>query len=226
MSFQRVAIVNRGEPAMRFVRAAREWNQEHDDALRTIALYTEPDRRALFVREADESWDLGSATFVDEKDGQRKVRYLDYAALERALRGTRAEAVWVGWGFVSEHAAFAELCRELGVVFIGPDPETTRRLGDKIASKCLAEEAGVPVAPWSGGAVDTLDDARGHAERLGYPLMVKATAGGGGRGIRRVYAPDQLTEAFESARSEALKGFGDDTVFMERLLDGARHVEV
>ncbi len=226
MSFQRVAIVNRGEPAMRFVRAAREWNQERGDSLRTIALFSEPDRRALFVREADEAFDLGSATFVDEKDGQRKVRYLDYAGLERALRETRAEAVWVGWGFVSEHADFAELCREMGVVFIGPDPETTRRLGDKIASKKLAEEAGVPVAPWSGGPVASLEEARAHAERLGHPLMVKATAGGGGRGIRRVYGPDQLAEAFESARSEALKGFGDDTVFMERLLDGARHVEV
>ena len=224
--FRRIAIVNRGETAMRFIRAARDWNRERGDSLKAIALYTEPDRRALFVREADESYDLGSPTFVDERDGQRKVRYLDYATLERALRETRAEAVWVGWGFVSEHAAFAELCRDLGVVFIGPDPEVTRQLGDKIGSKQLAERAGVPIAPWSGGPVPDLDQARLQAERLGLPLMIKATAGGGGRGIRRVRSMDELPGAFESARSEALKGFGDDTVFMERLFEGARHVEV
>jgi acetyl/propionyl-CoA carboxylase alpha subunit/acetyl-CoA carboxylase carboxyltransferase component len=224
--FRRIAIVNRGEPAMRLVRAAREWSHERADPLHTIALFTEPDRGALFVQEADEAHPLGSATFVDEGDGQRKNRYLDYGALEQALLATRAEAAWVGWGFVAEHAAFAELCRRLGVVFIGPDPETTRRLGDKIASKRLAEEAGVPVAAWSGGPVENLEEARRHAQRLGFPLMVKATAGGGGRGIRRVRSPEELADALASARSEALKSFGDGTVFMERLLEGARHVEV
>jgi acetyl/propionyl-CoA carboxylase alpha subunit/acetyl-CoA carboxylase carboxyltransferase component len=225
-SFRRIAIVNRGEAAVRAIRAIQELHREERGDLRAIALYTDPDRRALSVREADEAVGLGSATFVDPADGRRKSRYLDYATLERALGEARAEAAWVGWGFVAEHAAFAELCRRLGVVFIGPDPETMRSLGDKIGSKRLAEAAGVPVAPWSGGAVDTLDDARRHAERLGFPLMVKATAGGGGRGIRRVRGPDELAEAFESARSEALAGFGDATVFMERLLEGARHVEV
>ncbi len=224
--FQRIAVVNRGETAMRLIRAVHELEAEHASGLRAIALYTEPDSGSLFVREADEAWNLGEASFVDPRDGQRKNRYLDYDALEQALRETRAEAVWVGWGFVSEHARFAELCRDLGVVFIGPDPEVMHRLGDKIGSKLMAEKAGVPVAPWSGGAVDTLEAARRSAERLGFPLMIKATAGGGGRGIRRVRGPEELPAAFESARSEALKGFGDDTVFLETLLENARHVEV
>jgi acetyl/propionyl-CoA carboxylase alpha subunit len=225
-AFRRIAVVNRGEPALRLIRAVRELNRDGGEGLETIALYTDPDRRSLFVREADDAFCLGSATFVDERDGLPKNRYLDYAALERALRETRAEAAWVGWGFVAEHAEFAELCRRLGVVFIGPDPKVMRSLGDKIGSKRMAEQAGVPVAPWSGGPVDSLEDARRHAERLGFPLMVKATAGGGGRGIRRVRSAAELADAFESARSEARKSFGDPTVFMERLLEGARHIEV
>jgi acetyl/propionyl-CoA carboxylase alpha subunit/acetyl-CoA carboxylase carboxyltransferase component len=224
--FGRIAVVNRGETAVRLIRAVRELEAERPSGLRSIALYTEPDRSSLFVREADEAYDLGSASFVDPHDGERKSRYLDYAALEHALRETGAEAAWVGWGFVAEHTRFAQLCQDLGVVFIGPGPEVMARLGDKIGSKRLAEKAGVPVAPWSGGPVESLDAARACAERLGYPLMVKATAGGGGRGIRKLRGPDELASAFESARAEALKGFGDDTVFLETLLEGARHVEV
>ncbi|NNL67177.1 MAG: ATP-grasp domain-containing protein, partial [Myxococcales bacterium] len=224
--FSRIAIVNRGECAMRLVRAVREENQDADADLVSIALYTDPDRRALFVREADEAFRLGPASFVDPADGRRKNGYLDYAALERALTAVRADAVWVGWGFVSEHAEFAELCRKLGVNFLGPSPEVMRSLGDKIGSKRLAEESGVPVAPWSGGAVETLEQARRVANELGFPLMVKATAGGGGRGIRRVRAETELDEAFTGARSEALAACGDATVFMERLLEGSRHIEV
>ncbi len=203
----------------------RELNADGHD-YEAIALYTEPDRHAVFVREADAAYSLGSASFVDPADSRRKVRYLDYEALEHALRESGAEAVWVGWGFVAEHAAFADLCARLGVVFIGPSGDVMRALGDKIGSKRMAEESGVPVAPWSGGPVPDLDAARQQAERLGFPLMVKATAGGGGRGIRKVRSAADLADAFESARSEALAGFGDDTVFMERLLDGARHIEV
>ena len=163
---------------------------------------------------------------LDPNTQQLKSSYVDYARLERALATARADAVWVGWGFVAEHAAFADLCREMGIVFIGPDGEVMRRLGDKIASKRLAEQAQIPVAPWSDGPVETLDDARRHAERLGYPLLIKATAGGGGHGIRRVRSASQLPQAFESARAEAFKAFGDPTVFMEQLVQGARHVEV
>ncbi len=224
--FQRVAIVNRGEAAMRFIHAAREFNQEHGTALRTIALFTEPDRHAMFVREADEAVCLGPAQVLDPDTRQPKSSYVDYGRIERALSATRAEAVWVGWGFVAEHAAFADLCREMGIVFIGPDGDVMRHVGDKIASKRLAEQAQIPVAPWSGGPVETLDDALHHAERLGYPLLIKATAGGGGHGIRRVRSASQLPEAFESARAEAFKAFGDPTVFMEQLVQAARHVEV
>jgi len=224
--FQRIAIVNRGEAAMRFIHAAREFNQEHSTSLRTIALFTDPDRHAMFVREADEAVCLGTAHVIDPGTQQSKCSYVDYDRLERALASARAEAVWVGWGFVAEHAAFADLCRELGIVFIGPSGEVMRRLGDKIASKLLAEQAGIPVAPWSGGPVETLTDALHVAQRLGYPLFIKATAGGGGHGIRLVGSANQLPQAFESARSEAFKAFGDPTVFMEQLLQGARHIEV
>ncbi|HYL46427.1 MAG TPA: carboxyl transferase domain-containing protein [Candidatus Limnocylindrales bacterium] len=224
--FGRVAIVNRGEAAMRFIHAAREFNQEHGTSLVTIALFTEPDRHSMFVREADEALCIGPAMVPDANIQQPKSSYVDYGTLERALVAARAEAVWVGWGFVAEHAEFANLCHELGIVFIGPDAAAMRRVGDKIASKRLAEEAKIPVAPWSGGPVETLPDAQIHAERLGYPLLIKATAGGGGHGIRRVSSANQLSKAFESARSDAFKAFGDPTVFMEHLVTGARHIEV
>src|SRR5208337_2440883 len=224
--FHRVAIVNRGEAAMRFIHAAREFNQERGAALCTIALFTDPDRHAMFVREADESVSLGAAQIVDPGTKHLKSVYVDYGHLERALATARAEAVWVGWGFVAEHAQFADLCRDMGIVFIGPDGDVMRRLGDKISSKLLAEQAQIPIAPWSGGPVETLSDAWHHAERLGYPLFIKATAGGGGHGIRRVHSANELEKAFESARAEAFKAFGDPTVFMEELVSGARHVEV
>lgn len=224
--FQRVAIVNRGEAAMRFIHAAHEFNLEYGTSLRTIALFTDPDRHSLFVREADEAVRLGSAQIIDAGTQQAKSSYVDYDRLKRALAAAHADAVWVGWGFVAEHAGFADLCQSMRVVFIGPDGDVMRRLGDKISSKRLAEQARVAVAPWSGGAVETLAEARQHAERLGYPLLIKATAGGGGHGIRAVCAPGELAEAFESARSDAFKAFGDPTVFIERLVRGARHVEV
>jgi acetyl/propionyl-CoA carboxylase alpha subunit len=224
--FERVAIVNRGEAAMRFIHAAREFNQEHGTSLRTIALFTECERHAMFVREADEAVCLGATRVFDANTQQCKSSYVDYACLRRALAAARAEAVWVGWGFVAEQAAFADLCRQMDLVFIGPDGDIMRRVGDKIASKLLAEQASVPVAPWSGGPVETMAETSRHAARLGYPLLIKATAGGGGHGIRKVFSESQLRDAFESARSEAFKAFGDPTVFLEKLLTGVRHVEV
>ena len=224
--FRRVAIINRGEAAMRFIHAAREFNQENDTSLCTIAFFTEPDRHAMFVREADEAVCLGPAQILDPNTHQSKSSYVDYATLERALASARADAVWPGWGFVAEHAAFADRCYEMGIVFIGPDGDAMRRVGDKIASKRMAEQAQIPVAAWSNGPVETVAEAQHHAERLGYPLLIKATAGGGGRGIRLVGSPSQLPQAFESARSEAFKAFGDPTVFLEQLLPNSRHVEV
>lgn len=222
--FSRIAIVNRGEPAMRLINAVREWNAQNgpDRRLRTIALHTAVDRRAMYVREADEAVLIGP----DDPDHMGASPYLDHAELERALRVTRADAVWPGWGFVSEKAEFAELCERLGITFVGPSAEVMRWLGDKIASKQLAESVGVPMAPWSGGPVADVEAARKTAETVGYPLMVKATAGGGGRGIRYVAGPEQLDEAFERAASEASRTAGDATVFLERAVSGGRHVEV
>ncbi len=184
--FQRIAIVNRGEAAMRLIHAVRDLNAQagpDGHRIETVALHTEAERSAMFVREADAAYDLGPASLRP---------YLDHAVLERALRETGADAAWVGWGFVAEDPTFAELCERIGVTFIGPSPEAMRRLGDKIGSKLIAEEVGVPVAPWSRGGVDTLDDAIAAAARIGYPLMLKATAGGGGRGIRKVTTDAEL----------------------------------
>ncbi|GEL18737.1 ATP-binding protein [Pseudonocardia asaccharolytica] len=231
--FRRLVIVNRGEPAMRLINAVREWNAEIRSPgssvgaagrppLRTIAVYTAVDRQAMFVREADEAVLIGP----DDPDHLGASPYLDHAELERALRHCRADAVWPGWGFVSEKAEFAQLCERLGITFVGPSAEVMRRLGDKIESKRIAEQVGVPMAAWSGGPVAGIEDARAHAAAIGYPLMVKATAGGGGRGIRLVTRPEELDEAFERASSEASKTAGDATVFLERAVSGGRHVEV
>ena len=223
--FSRLAIVNRGEPAMRLIHAVHELNQHADQPITLIALFTESERDAMFVRQADEGVCLGPS-LVDDGHGGRRVGYLDYVALERALKTAEADAAWVGWGFVAEQPEFVELCDRLGIVFVGPDANVMRLLGDKIRAKQLAEEAGVPVAPWSHGPVETVEDAIKHAERIGFPLMIKAAAGGGGRGIRRVDEMGALRSAFASARSEALQAFGDGTLLMEQVITPARHVEV
>ncbi|ASO20505.1 acetyl/propionyl-CoA carboxylase alpha subunit/acetyl-CoA carboxylase carboxyltransferase component [Actinoalloteichus hoggarensis] len=215
--FSRVAIVNRGEAAMRLIHAVRELSAETGTRIETVAFFTDVDRTATFVREADHAVDLGPASARP---------YLDHAVLERALRDSGADAAWVGWGFVAEDPAFAELCERIGVTFVGPSAEAMRRLGDKIGSKLLAEEVDVPVAPWSRGAVDDLATAVRAAEEIGYPLMLKATAGGGGRGIRKVTSPEELADAYERTRMEAERAFGSGVVFLERLVTGARHVEV
>ena len=189
-------------------------------------LYTDPDADSWFVREADDAVPLGTATFVDPADGTRRSRYLDEAAVIAALRGADVDAVWVGWGFVAEHASFAQACEEAGITFVGPNSATIRRLGDKVAAKRVAEQAGVPVVPWSGGPVDDVIQATSTAAQLGYPLVVKAASGGGGRGIRMVRDDDELAAALPSARAEAQLAFGDPTVFLEKLVPAARHVEV
>ncbi|MDE3723663.1 biotin carboxylase N-terminal domain-containing protein [Nocardiopsis sp. N85] len=215
--FGRVAIVNRGEAAMRLIHAVRELSAETGIRIETVALYTDADRNATFVREADVTYSLGPASARP---------YLDHAVLERALVETGADAAWVGWGFVAEDPAFAELCEKIGVTFIGPSAEAMRRLGDKIGAKLIAEEVGVPVAPWSRGEVATLEEALRAGDEIGYPLMLKATAGGGGRGIRKVSSGEDLAEAYERTSQEALRAFGSGVVFLERLVTGARHVEV
>ncbi|MDO5710466.1 MAG: biotin carboxylase N-terminal domain-containing protein, partial [Micrococcales bacterium] len=232
-SLRRIAIVNRGEAAMRLIHAVRDSNADIGDiagaphragapatspvSLTTIALYTDAERNAMFVREADEAYPLGPASARP---------YLDHDLLEAALLATKADAVWVGWGFVAEDAGFAQLCERIGVTFIGPSPAAMRALGDKIGSKLMAQEVGVPVAPWSRGPVDTLEGAQAAATRIGYPLMLKATAGGGGRGIRVIQSAEELTGAYALTRDEAQRAFGSGVLFLERLVTGARHVEV
>jgi acetyl/propionyl-CoA carboxylase alpha subunit/acetyl-CoA carboxylase carboxyltransferase component len=216
-TFSRVAIVNRGAAAMRLIRAAREVEIEQGSPLTTIALYTDVERNAMFVREAGEAVRISSA----ERDA-----YLDYDVLERALRESAADAVWVGWGFVSEDPEFADRVEKMGLIFIGPSGNVMRALGDKIGAKRLAEKAGVPVAPWSGGPVSSPAQAHRQAEAIGYPLMIKAAGGGGGLGIRRVEDVSGLDAAFESAGREAVASFGDGTLLMERMIAGVRHVEV
>ncbi len=217
--FRRIAVVNRGEAAVRLIQAVRELNAEHNYGITTIAMHTEAERRAMFVRQADEAVCLRSA-------GSASSPYLDHTELERALRAARADAVWVGWGFVAEDPAFAELCATLGVAFIGPTADAMRLLGDKVQAKLLAERVGVPVAPWSGGPVATREDARRHAQAIGYPLIIKARSGGGGRGIRKVWATGELESALERTQGEAERSFGDPVVFLEKLITDARHVEV
>ncbi len=169
------------------------------------------------MREADIAYELGAASARP---------YLDLAVLERALVETGADAAWVGWGFVAEDPAFAELCDRIGVAFVGPSADAMRKLGDKIGAKLIAEEVGVPVAPWSRGAVEDLDAAIRSAGEVGYPLMLKATAGGGGRGIRVITNEAELVDAYQRTSLEAERAFGSGVVFLERLVTGARHVEV
>jgi acetyl/propionyl-CoA carboxylase alpha subunit/acetyl-CoA carboxylase carboxyltransferase component len=229
---RRLGIVNRGEPALRLLTAVGELNRagRNDNAaghqITTVALYTDPDSDAWFAQEADEAVSLGPATYLDPSDGHRKSRYLDEAAVVDALLGASCDAVWVGWGFVAERASFAQRCEEAGITFVGPDSATIRTLGDKVTAKRLAEKADVPVLPWGGGPVEDPAEAAEQAARLGYPVVLKAAAGGGGRGIRVVRSPDQLASALASARGEAELAFGDPAVFLERFVEAARHVEV
>ncbi len=224
-AIRRLAIVNRGEPAMRCLAAVGELNRESGEAITTIALYTEPDAASWYVREASEAMPLGPALWTDE-DGNRHSAYLDIDRLMAVLAAARADSVWVGWGFVAESAEFAARCEDAGITFIGPSSDVIRLLGDKVRSKQLAERAGVPVVPWSGGPVHDPQSAQIAAQLIGYPVLVKAAAGGGGRGIRLVESDQAMPSAFASAQAEAAHAFGDPTVFIERVLDGVRHVEV
>jgi acetyl/propionyl-CoA carboxylase alpha subunit/acetyl-CoA carboxylase carboxyltransferase component len=224
-NIHRLAVVNRGEAAMRCLSAVAELNAESSEPITTIALYTEPDATSWFAREATEAVSLGAATFTDD-DGNRQSSYLDLDRVMAALARARADAVWVGWGFVAESADFAERCERAGITFVGPSSDVIRLLGDKVQAKQLAEKAGVPVVPWSGGPVSDPASAAIAADMLGYPVLVKAASGGGGRGIRSVADASGMTDAFTSAQAEARHAFGDPTLFIERRLAAARHVEV
>ncbi|MBW2267238.1 MAG: ATP-grasp domain-containing protein [Deltaproteobacteria bacterium] len=219
-SIERLAIANRGEAALRCIRAVKSLRASEGSDLRAIALYTPVDRDAPFVRHAD------MAVLLPAETDREVAAYLDHDRLIEALHSAGADAVWPGWGFVAEDPSFVERLEAEDIAFLGPGPDAMRRLGDKISSKGIAEKAGVPVTPWSGSVVADAAEAAKVGEKLGFPLMVKASAGGGGRGIRVVDHPEDLAEAFASAASEASTAFGDDRLFMEQKVSGGRHIEV
>ena len=210
--FSKILIANRGEIAIRIIRACRELG------IRTVAVCSEADRSALHAQIADECVCIGPAPTKDS--------YLNMRAILSACRITGAQAIHPGFGFLSENAAFARMCRRCGIVFIGPSPEAIERMGDKAQARETMKAAGVPVIPGSDGVVADLEQARREGERIGYPVMVKASAGGGGRGIRLVRSPEELEDAFYNARQEALSFFGDDRLYMEKFVENPRHVEV
>jgi acetyl-CoA carboxylase biotin carboxylase subunit len=211
--FKRVLIANRGEIALRVQRGCRELGVE------TVAVYTDPDRNAIHVRNADAAVRIG--------DGPALESYLVIEKIIDAAKETGADAVHPGYGFLSENPAFADACEQAGITFIGPPASAMRAMGDKVAARRLMEEAGVPVVP---GANDIdpedLETARREAERVGFPLLVKAASGGGGRGIRVVEQIEELEDAMRAAGSEAASAFGDPTIFLERYVSPARHIEV
>lgn len=222
----RIAIVNRGEPAVRFLRAVVDYNLERGTALQAVALYTDPDDGAPFVRLADDAVRLGPA-FRPGRDGALISAYLDHEHVIGLLQAAGCDAVWPGWGFVSEDADFVDKLELAGITFLGPSGAAMRALGDKIASKHLAEVAGVPMAPWwlvpDGVSAEELAE---RAAAIGFPLMIKASGGGGGRGIRRVERSEDLLSSLAAVREEVRKFFGKGGVFLERCVTAARHVEV
>jgi acetyl/propionyl-CoA carboxylase alpha subunit/acetyl-CoA carboxylase carboxyltransferase component len=214
-----LAIVNRGEAAMRCIRAVKSLRALEGQELSVVAMYTTVDRGAPFVRHADVAVELPVKTTP-------VAAYLDHALLIKTLKRVGADAVWPGWGFVAESPEFVDALAAEGIRFLGPRSETMRALGDKIASKLLAERVDVPVTAWSGGEVPNAAEGRRHADRIGYPIVIKASAGGGGRGIRVVRDPAQFEALFASAQSEAISAFGDGRMFVEAMVQGGRHIEV
>ncbi|MBE6860276.1 MAG: acetyl-CoA carboxylase biotin carboxylase subunit [Ruminococcus sp.] len=210
--FKKILIANRGEIAVRIIRACRELG------IRCVTIYSTADKNALHAKIADESVCIGPAPTKDS--------YLNMNAIIMAAKNTGCEAIHPGFGFLSENAEFAKLCGENGIEFIGPSYKSIEMLGDKAAAKETMAAAGVPVIPGSKGAVATFEEAKKIAEKAGYPILVKAAAGGGGRGIRRVDRPEDLEAQLIAAQQEAKNFFGDDSVYIEKFLINPHHVEI
>ncbi|MFO1069817.1 MAG: acetyl-CoA carboxylase biotin carboxylase subunit [Geminicoccaceae bacterium] len=210
--FSKVLIANRGEIALRILRACREMG------IASVAVHSTADASAMHVRLADESVCIGPPPARDS--------YLNMQAILAAAEISRAEAVHPGYGFLAENADFAQMVEDHGLTFIGPTPEHIAMMGDKIAAKQAAVRLGLPVVPGSAGPLTGEADALTEASRLGYPVLIKAVAGGGGRGMTVVRSPDQLRDALQMARNEARLGFGDDRVYLEKFLDQPRHIEI
>ena len=210
--FDKILIANRGEIALRIHRACREMG------IRTVAVHSTADANAMHVRLADESVCIGPPSARDS--------YLNMPALLSAALITGADAIHPGIGFLSENATFADLVEEHGFTFIGPSPDHIRVMGDKVAAKRAVVQAGLPVVPGSDGPVNTLDAAKRAADKAGYPVLIKAAAGGGGKGMRVAKSAAELAYALRMARSEAAAAFGDDSVYLEKYLVNPRHIEV
>ena len=208
---KKILIANRGEIAVRIVRACAEMG------VRSVAIYTEPDRYALHVKRADEAYSLGEDPLAG---------YLDPLRIVNLALETGCDAIHPGYGFMSENAEFARLCEEKGVVFIGPSSVVIHRMGDKTQARDAMRAAGVPITPGSDGNLKDLEEALALAQQIGYPVMVKATSGGGGRGIRRCDSADELKQQYPRVISEATKAFGSAEVFLEKCIVNPRHIEV
>ena len=210
--FDKILIANRGEIAVRIIRACREMG------IKTVAVFSEPDREALHTQLADEAVCIGSAKVGDS--------YLDMNNIISAAVEMQAQAIHPGFGFLSENSMFAGVCKDCNIKFIGPKGSVIDALGNKANARQMMINAGVPVIPGSDGILADVEQAYEMADKLGYPVIVKASAGGGGKGIRIVRKKEELKEAFLSAQSETKAAFGDDSMYMEKLIEGARHVEV
>lgn len=209
---KKVLIANRGEIAIRVIRACRELG------IKSVAIHSTADRDSLHCKLADESVCIGPA--------ESSKSYLSIPAIMSAAEVAGVDAIHPGYGFLSESAEFASVCRQYGITFIGPTPEQIRVLGNKVEARALARKAGVPLLPGSNGAITDEAQAIAAAKEIGFPLIIKAAAGGGGRGMKVVHSEADLAKQLSLARSEALSGFGDDTVYMERFLTNPRHIEI
>ncbi len=210
--FNKILIANRGEIAVRIIRACREMG------IATVAVFSEADKDALHTQLADEAVCIGPVKSADS--------YLNMPNIISAACLTNAQAIHPGFGFLAENSVFASMCEECNIKFIGPDADTIDLMGNKANARKLMIEAGVPVTPGSDGLINDVNAAKKLADEFGYPVMIKASAGGGGKGIRIVRSPEELEESYNTAKNEARVNFGDDSVYMEKLIENARHIEV
>lgn len=210
--FRRILIANRGEIALRIIRACRELGVE------SVAVHSEPDEQSLHVQLADKAVCIGPAAAADS--------YLKIASLISAAEIVDADAIHPGYGFLAENAHFAEVCRDCNITFVGPDPDAIKKLGDKAVARETMRKAGVPVTPGSEGTVATVEEALTFAERVGYPVLIKAVAGGGGKGMRIARSQVDLERAFVMARAESERAFGRGDLYLEKYIEQARHIEV
>ncbi len=210
--FKKILIANRGEIALRIIRTCREMG------IKTVAVYSTADAESLHVKFADEAVCIGPAPSTDS--------YLKMANILAAAEITNADAIHPGYGFLSENAKFSKLCEDYKIKFIGASPEMIAKMGDKATAKATMIAAGVPVIPGSEGLLESYEEAERLADEVGYPVMLKATAGGGGKGMRAVWKKENLRDAFEGAKLEAKAAFGNDGMYMEKLIEEPRHIEI